>query len=77
MVMEGWVKYIDLQKYSSYAQSTKAREHFIAGLCANPDESFLVLAVYDSLKGNPVNESSLQPHLYNGEYDQFYQGVVL
>jgi hypothetical protein len=77
MVMEGWVKYINLQKYSSYAQSTKAHEQFIAGLCANPDENFRVGAVYDSLEGNPVDESSLQPHLYNSGYDQFYQGVGL
>jgi hypothetical protein len=77
MVMEGWVKYIDLQKYSSYAQSTQAREQFIAGLCANHDECCRVIAVYDSLKGNPVNESSLRQHLYNSAYDQGYQGVDL
>jgi hypothetical protein len=77
MVMEGWVKYIVPQKYSSYTQLTKAREQFIDGLCVNHDESFRVGAVCDSLKGNPVNKSSLQPHLYNGEYDQFSQGVGL
>jgi hypothetical protein len=77
MVTEGWDIYIYLQKYSLYAQSTKARERFIARICANHDESFRVNAVYDSLKANPVNESSLQPYLYNGEYDLFYQGVGL
>jgi len=39
-------------------------DQFIAGLCAIPEEEFSVGTVHEYLKGNPVDERSLQPYLF-------------